>query len=91
MGARIARRFARLKLEVDAAGNHGRLPAGWSAARTELGKLRHGEAGTQAHAEGAGSSSASAASPRSPRRPRRSRSRTQEAAVQREAGQEAGE
>ena len=44
-------------VRLDAAGNVvetlvDHVPAGWSAARTELGKLRHGEAGTQAHAEG---------------------------------------
>ena len=44
-------------VRLDAAGNVvetlvDHVPAGWSAARTELGKLRHGEAGTQAAAEG---------------------------------------
>ena len=38
-------------VRLDAAGNVvetlvDHVPAGWSAARTELGKLRHGEAGT---------------------------------------------
>ena len=44
-------------VRLDAEGNvketlHDDFPAGWSAARTEFGKLRHGEHGTAAAAEG---------------------------------------
>ena len=44
-------------VRLDAAGNVvetlvDHVPAGWSAARTEFGELRHGVAGTQAAAEG---------------------------------------
>ena len=44
-------------VRLDAAGNVvetlvDHVPAGWSAARTEFGKLRHGETGTKAAAAG---------------------------------------
>ena len=44
-------------VRLDAEGNvketlHDDFPAGWSAARTEFGKLRHGDHGTAAAAEG---------------------------------------
>ena len=44
-------------VRLDAEGNvqetlHDDFPAGWSAARTEFGKLRHGAHGTAAAAEG---------------------------------------